>query len=218
MCAAFALAVTACGHSTKKAVVALQPAVLAQLALSPLDAGDGYTVQSERYLDEQGNTASGVTDEFVRQLQLTAPPAENAPVATHILVSLSETGVDQAAEFIDAADDPDVGPPNLEAYIQAQVAGSHDVHAELVDDFPQVGDDSVANRLTWHSDVDGDDVTWDSYAVYVRSGGLLALVAARAADTGHGEPDTLRHEAEELARKQADKLRAGHPATAVATR
>ena len=201
------LLLAACGHGQNRAAAVAQPVVLAQLALSPADLDDQYDVQSDRYLDSDGNTAPVATQEFIRQLQIKEPAAGEAPVASRILISLSDLGTDGATEFMDAAGDASVGPPNLEDYIQKQIAGSGNVHDDLLDDFPSTGDDSVANRLSWDSETEGQPVTWYSYAVYIRDGGLLGLVAARAEDSGHGEPDGLRKEAESLVKKQADKMR-----------
>jgi hypothetical protein len=211
----FAVALLACSSSKKLSSKKLEPVLLAQLALAPADLGAAYAVQQDRYIDDDGNTVAGPTNEFVRQIAEQQPPpaAAEAPAASNILVTLANQGDTAASEFIDAADDQDVGPPNLEDYIQQQVTGSHDVHAELVQDFPDYGDDTVANRLTWQQDVNGADETWKAYGVYVRSGGLLSLIALRAEAMPDGsEPEGLRKEAETAAKKQADKLKSSTPA------
>lgn len=212
--AVFAALLVACSQGKKLSSSRLEPVLLAQLALAPADLGGAYVVIQDRYVDEDGQTVSQPTNEFVRQLSAkpaqTPNPQETASV---VLVSLANQGPGAAADFIDAADDQDVGPPNLESYIQQQVSGSHDVHAELVEDFPSYGDDTVANKLSWQQDANGSEETWAAYGIYVRSGGLISLVALRAPATADGgEPEGLRQEAESATKKQAEKLKSGSPA------
>lgn len=204
----------ACSGGKKLSSNKLEPVLLAQLALAPADLGGAYVVIQDRYVDEDGQTAPAPTNEFVRQLsakpEQTPSPQETASV---VLVSLANQGEGAASDFIDAAQDQDVGPPNLENYIEQQVNGSHDVHAELVDDFPSYGDDTVANKLTWQQDANGTEETWEAYGVYVRSGGLISLIALRApAGPDGGEPEGLRQEAESATKKQAEKLKSSSPA------
>jgi hypothetical protein len=209
-----AVLVVACSSGKKLSSAKLEPVLLAQLALAPADLGGAYVVTQDRYVDEDGQTVAEPTNEFVRQLSARpsqTPSGEDAAVT--VLVSLANQGEGAAADFIDAADDQDVGPPNLESYIEQQVSGSHDVHAELVEDFPSYDDDTVANKLTWQQDANGSEQTWAAYGVYVRAGGLISLVALRAPAAADGaEPEGLRHEAESATKKQAEKLKSGTPA------
>ena len=209
MLAALVVLSVACARRGTAAIRVVPPLALAQLALAPADAGDMYKVDSERYLDDDGNTAPAPTTMFIRQLSLVGSPADDAPAeATYILVTVGDRGKDAVTEFIDAADDSAVGPPNLEAYIGQQFPGSKDIRAELDEDFPDVGDQSVANKVTWTQPVDGADQVWSSYAVYIQSGDLLALGALRIAGDDQAALDGLRKQAEVLAKKQADKLKA----------
>lgn len=190
----------------------LAPILLAQLALAPGDLAAAYVVDQEGYRDQNGGAVTVPSAQYVRQLRVREPHLAATP-ATRITVSVDDLGMDNATDFIDAADDASVGPPNLDDYIAAQIPGSHDVHAELIDDFPTYGDDTVANRLSWQQTVNGAEQTWQSYGVYVRSGGLLAFVAVRApADASGPDADALRRQAEAVSKKQADKLKNGSSA------
>lgn len=206
------LALAACSGSHASAVKKVAPVLLAQLAVEPADLDNVYVIEQEGYRDENGNAASAPTPQFVRQLAAKAAQPPDWP-ASHILVSVSDLGEESASDFIDAADDENVGPPNLDDYIEAQVPGSHDVHTELVDNFPTYDDDTVANRLTWQQPVDGAEQTWRAYGVYIRSGGLLALVALRAPGEADGpDPEGLLKETMSVSKREADKLKAGAPA------
>ena len=205
--AAFAL--LACSNAKRLALKNVEPLLLAELALAPADLGGLYVVDSDRYLDQDGNSVSAPSKNFIRQLRVKDTTAAASPdtVATVILVTLDDQGQEAATEFVDAADDQDVGPANLADYIQQRIPGSHDAHAELIEDFPTYDDATVANRLTWQQPVNGAEQTMKAYGVYIRSGGLLTLVALRApADSEGNEPESLRHQAETVVHIQADKL------------
>ena len=205
--AAFAL--LACSNAKRPALKNVEPFLLAELALAPADLGGLYVVDSDRYLDQDGNSVPVPSKNFIRQLRVKDTTAAASPdtVATVILVTLDDQGELAATEFVDAADDQDVGPANLADYIQQRFPGSHDAHAELIEDFPTYDDATVANRLTWQQPVNGAEQTMKAYGVYIRSGGLLTLVALRApADSEGNEPESLRHQAETVVHIQADKL------------
>lgn len=209
------LALLACSHGKRPALKQVAPVLLAELALAPADLGDQYMVESDGYRDQDGNPVSTPSRDFARQLRSrnATPGAVSDAVATNILITLGEQGESGASEFVDVADDADVGPPNLADYIGQRFQGSHDVRAELVDDFPSYDDATVANRITWQQDVNGTDETIKAYGVYIRSGGLLALVALRApAEANGSEPEGLRRQAETVVHKQADKLTGPLPA------
>lgn len=199
---------SACGGGHKTPPVAAAPRLdtLPQVALDAADLAGAYKVQSETYLTPDGQAVSQPTNQFRRVLQL-QPGAPDAGPANVILVTLNNAGVDPASDFIDSAQDNDTGPPNLEDYIASTVAGSSNVHATPVDDFPSEDDGSAANRLTWDETVNGATSAVQAYGVYVRQGGLLAFVAVRAMDTGGGEPPGLRKQAEDVVKKQAAKLK-----------
>ncbi|MHB8576930.1 MAG: hypothetical protein ACYDCQ_16575 [Dehalococcoidia bacterium] len=205
------LTVVACSSAHGSPVKMLAPVLLAQLALAPADLDAAYVVDQEGYRDQDGRAASSPTSQYVRQLRLNLPAPADKP-ATRIIVSVDDLGMNSASDFIDAADDQTVGPPNLDDYIMAQIPGAHDVHTELIEDFPSYDDDTVANRLTWQQTVNGTEETWRSYGVYVRSGGLLAFVALRAPEDQNGaEPEGLLKQAMATTKKQADKLKYGNP-------
>jgi len=209
LCLAYVQVVAlACSHPATIAK-RVEPITLARLALAPADLDNAYVVQQDRYFDDDGKPAETPTHEFSRQLRRQDAVPNGVPaVATGIVITLGDRGVDDATDFVDAAGDADVGPANLQDYIQTQIADSHDVHAELVPGFPSYDDQTVANRLTWQQTVDGGEQVMHSYGVYIRSGGLLALVGVRApADASGGEPEGLRKQAESAVKRQADKLK-----------
>lgn len=212
--AAATLLTVSCSSNRRPAVPKVAPVVLAELALAPADLDNMYVIEQDRYLDEDGNPSQTPTHEFERQMRVkgTAAAEGSAAAATVVLVTVGEPGVDKAQEFVDAADDESVGPPNLADFIQQRIPASHDVHAELIPDFPVYGDDTIANRLTWQQTVDGQDQAVTAFGVYVRSGGRLALVALRApADTSGGEPDALYRQTEAAVKRQAEKLKSQGP-------
>lgn len=208
--AAGLLALTACGSGHRPASQAAAPRLdtLPSVALAPADLAGAYKAQSEGYLNTDGQPVAGTTNQFRRVLAL-QPDAPAADAANVILITLNNSGSDQASDFIDSAQDDNTGPPNLEDYVASTVPGSSDVHATLVHDFPSEGDGSAANRLTWQQTVNGTTESVQAYGVYVQQGGMLAFVSVRATDTGGGEPAGLRKEAEDVVKKQAAKLKQG---------
>lgn len=206
--ALLAMAAIGCARQRPKVEAAktLPPVVLALLALGPADLDGLYTLTSEQYVDEDGALSSVPTHEFERRLAVKNPlPAGSAPpAASRLLITLGDKGTNAASEFVDATDDEDVGPANVEENVRQQLTDAYDVHAELLHDFDSVGDDTVAFRVTWRQGAD----QVRSYWAYIRSGGFLALVALGSVlDSGGNEPEGLRRQAETLVRKQADKLK-----------
>jgi hypothetical protein len=209
---AVVLVLVLCGCTHNKTTVArvVPPLLLAQLALGPADLDGAYLIASDQYVDEDGAPVAAPTREFERRF--TAPSSTSdgrqPRPAVAILITLGDKGSDQAAEFVMAADDEDVGPANLADDLHQQVPDAHDVHVELLQDFETIGDATVAFRLSWLQGASGEEQAWRAYRVYVRSGGMLALVALRAqAEPSGSEPDGLRRQVEAIARKQADRLK-----------
>ncbi len=208
------LAFTACAQGHAAQAKKVSPVVLALLALAPADLGGAYTITADQYVDDDGHPVAQPTHEFERRLALRPQPPAGAPPspASNILITLGQKTSEEAAEFVTAADDEDVGPANVENDLQAEVPDAHDVHATLLQDFATLGDDSAAFQLSWTQGSGDAERTWHSYRVYVRYGGYLALVALRAASApGGAEPEGLRKQAEALAKAQTSKLQAGAP-------
>ena len=197
------LLVTACGGGSK-APAAVALTALPAIALTPADLGGAYTVQSGQYLDDDAHAVSGTTKQYRRTLARVNGATQPADL---IIVTVTADGVDAASDFIDSASDKDTGPPNLQAYVAATLPGASDVRATPVDDFPTDDDATVANQLTWQQRSNGTTTTEFAYGVYVRQAGLLAFVAVRAAANNGGEPNGLRAQAEQVVKKQADKLK-----------
>ncbi|HLZ69866.1 MAG TPA: hypothetical protein VKV26_08160 [Dehalococcoidia bacterium] len=206
------LAFTACAHGHTAQAKKVSPVVLALLALAPADLGGAYAIASDQYVDDDGQPVAQPTREFERRLTVKAQQANGAaaPPATNLLITLGQKSIDEAAEFVTAASDEDVGPADVQQDLQTEVPDARDVRTALLQDFDVLGDDSAAFQISW-TQGDGDAArTWHSYRVYVRSGGYLMLVALRAPSApGGAEPEGLRKQAETLAKKQADKLQAG---------
>jgi hypothetical protein len=197
------LLIAACGGGSKgSAAVALT--ALPAIALTPADLAGAYTVQNGQYLDDDAHAVSGTTKQYRRTLARAKGATQPADL---IIVTVSDDGVDAASDFIDSASDKDTGPPNLQAYIAAAVPGASDVRATPVDDFPSDDNATVANQLTWQENSNGVMTTEFAYGVYVRQAGLLAFVALRAAASNGGEPSGLRAQAEQVVKRQADKLK-----------
>jgi hypothetical protein len=209
-----ALVLTACARGHTVQAKKVSPVVLALLALAPADLGGAYTITADQYVDDDGHPVAQPTHEFERHLALRPQPPAGAPPspASNILITLGQKSSEEAAEFVTAAADEDVGPADVEEDLQAEVPDAHDVHATLLQDFATLGDDSAAFQLSW-TQGNGDAArTWHSYRVYIRYGGYLALVALRAASApGGAEPPGLRKQVETLAKAQASKLQAGAP-------
>jgi len=199
-----------CTHNKTPAARVVAPLLLAQLALGPADLDGDYLIASDQYVDDDGAPVPAPTREFERRFTATPASGEGRQPqpAAAILIALGDKGGDQAAEFVMAADDEDVGPANLEDDLHQQVPTAHDVHVELLQDFETVGDATAAFRLSWLQGASGDEQAWRGYRVYVRSGGMLVLIALRAQAAPSGaEPDGLRHQVEAIAHRQADRLK-----------
>src|SRR5581483_10764525 len=190
------------GGTKTPAAVALT--ALPAIALTPADLAGAYTVQSSQYLDDDAHPVDGTTKQYRRALARAAGATTPADL---IIVTVSDEGVDAASDFIDSASDSDTGPPNLQAYVAATLPGASDVRATPLDDFPSDDDATVANQLTWQESSNGVSATEFAYGVYVRQAGLLAFVAVRAAASNGSEPSGLRAQAEQVVKKQADKLK-----------
>lgn len=212
--ALLALVFTACTHGRTAQAKKVSPVVLALLALAPADLGGAYTVTSDQYVDDDGQPAAQPTHEFERRLAVSSrqPKGAPAPPASNVLITLGQRTSDEAAEFVSAAADEDVGPADVQQDLQTEVPEAHDIHAALLQDFDTLGDDSAAFDLSWTQGSGDGARTWHSYRIYVRYGGYLALVALRAETApGSPEPAGLRKQAEALARAQTSKLQAGAP-------
>ena len=200
-----ALVLAACGGGHAKAPAATALLALPSIVLGPADLANAYHMQSQQYLDDDAHPANSPTKQYRRVLNRNDAASGAADV---ILVTVTDSGVESASDFIDSASDDDTGPPNLQDYIASVVIGATNVHATPDPDFPSSDDATVANQLTWQQDVNGVAETEFAYGVYVRQQGLLAFISVRAATTG-GEPDGLRKQAEDVVKKQADKLKQG---------
>jgi hypothetical protein len=200
-----ALLLAACGSGHAKAPAAAALTALPGIVLMPDDLAGAYHVQAGQYLDDDAHAASGPTKQYHRVL---ARNDAAAGAADTILITVTDSGVDDASDFIDSAADDDTGPPNLQDYVASVVAGATDVHATPDHDFPSYDDATVANQLTWQQESNGASETVFAYGVYVRQQGLLAFISVRAVG-GDGEPAGLRKQAEDVAKKQADKLKQG---------
>jgi len=180
------------------------PPPLPMLLLGPADLDGAYRIQSETFLDEDGQPVVRQTQQYRRILER----APNATTPADILfLTVNRSGADAAAAFIETAADDSTGPPDLEDYITAAIPGSKNVQAALDPDFASVGDASVADRLMWKEESNGQERTVYAYAVYIQQDGVLAFIAVRAAEETGGEPTGLRTQAEALARLQAAKLK-----------
>src|SRR5579871_713878 len=112
---ALVLAFTACAQGHTAQAKKVSPVVLALLALAPADLGGAYTITADQYVDDDGHPVAQPTHEFERRLALKAPPSGAATaVASNILITLGQKTSEEAAEFVTAADDEDVGPANVE--------------------------------------------------------------------------------------------------------
>jgi hypothetical protein len=184
------ICLTACSQKKAPARGAVRPTALARLALDVNDVNDAYSITVERYVNDDGTPVPAPSHEFERRLSASpgSVRTKDAP-ATGILVTIGDRSADEASDFLAAAEDDQVGPANLEDDVRSQTPGARDVHAELLQDFETLDDQSVAFKITWRQGTDTTRVEWHAYRVYVRSGGLLALVALRApADASGGEP------------------------------